>query len=73
MSHFMTNDASHVASNDINYLKNFEHFDASKGDQFSLSDIKTLASNGEEQTIIEMTAVLTGRELEKRDIHCKRK
>ena len=36
----------------------------------SLSDIKTLGSNGEEQTITEITAVLTDRELEKREIHC---
>ena len=62
---------SHVANNAFNYLKNSEHFDASKGDQFSLSDIKTLRSNGKEQRIIEITAVLTDRELERRDIHCK--
>ena len=42
MSHFTINDASHVANNTINSLKNYRHFDASKGSQFSLSDIKTL-------------------------------
>ena len=36
---------------------------------FYLSDIKTLRSNGEEQTITEITAVQTDRELERRDIH----
>ena len=56
---FMINDASHLAKSAINYLKNSEHFDASKGDQFYLSDIKTLRSNGEEQTVTEITAVLT--------------
>ena len=71
MSHFMINDASHIANNAINYLKNSEHFDASKDDQFFLSDIKTLRSDGEDQTITEITAVLTDRELERRDIHCK--
>ena len=57
----MINDASHVADYAINSLMNYEHFDASKDDQFSLSDIKTLRSNGEEQTITEITAVLTDR------------
>ena len=67
----MINDALHVANNAINYLKNSEHLDTSKGDQFSLSDIKTLRSNGEKQTIHEITAVLIYRKLERRDIHCK--
>ena len=66
MSHFIVNDASHVANNAINSLKIYEHFDASKGDQFSLSNIKTLRSNGEKQTITEITAVLTDRVLERR-------
>ena len=65
MSHFMINDASHVANNTISLLKNYSHFDASKVDQFSLSDIKTLRSDGEEQTITEITAVLTDRALER--------
>ena len=51
VSHFIINDASHVANNTINSLKNCRHFDASKGDQFSLKDIKTLRSNGEEQSL----------------------
>ena len=71
MPHFIINDASHVANNAINSLKNYEHLDASEGDQFSLSDIKTLRSNGEEQTITEITAVLTDRALERRDRHCE--
>ena len=54
MSHFMINDALHVANNAIKYLKNSEHFDASKGDQFTLSEIKTLRSNGEEQTSVKL-------------------
>ena len=65
MFHFIINDASHVANNTINSLKNYRHFDASKDDQFSLSDIKTLRSNGEEQTITEITGLLTDRALER--------
>ena len=65
MSHFMINDASHVANNTIDSLKNYSHFDASKGDQFSLSDIKTLRSDSEEQTITEITTVLTNRALKR--------
>ena len=71
MSHFVINDASHVENNAINSLKNYEHFDASKGDQFSLSDMKTLRSNGEEQTVTEISPVLTDIAPEKRDRHCK--
>ena len=40
MSYFIINDASHVAKNTINSLKNYRHFDASKCAQFSSSDIK---------------------------------
>ena len=65
MSHFIIIDASHVANNTTNSLKNYRHFDASKDDLFSLNDINTLHSNGEEQTITEITAVLTDRALER--------
>ena len=64
ISHFIINDASHVAKNTINSLKNYRHFDASK------DFLKTLRSNGKQQTIIEITAVLTDRTLERCDRHC---